>query len=106
MAEVVVAPLVHAKLDILEQLLYEREYFGFLESAEEYVNSIADFILTIPKLMHHKTINPFYGAYYVKYQVKNKRTLYYITFDKKEKRYLIKNIITSHKADYPKYIKG
>ena len=104
MEEILIWDEVIDKLDNLTRVLYEKEYFGFDDSCEEYVNKIYDFIYTIPKLRHRKTKNKRYGLYFVKYEVKNKRTEYYVTFDKKGERYIVKNIFTSYEEGYPTYV--
>ena len=106
MEEIIIWEDVLDKLDKLTKVLYENEYFGFNDSCEAYVEKVYDFIQTTPKRVHHKTCNPRHGKYYAVYEVKNKRTRYYITFDKKGDRYLVKNIISSHEAHYPIYIRN
>lgn len=104
MEEIIVWEEVIAKLDKLTRTLYEKEYFGFEASCEDYVNKIYDFIYKIPKLRHRKTKQKRHGSYFVKYEVKNKRTVYFITFDKNGNKYIIKNIFTSYEEEYPTYI--
>ncbi len=44
------------KLDLLVKTLHREEYFGFLDSSEDYVNKIIDFIYTIPVLKKERQI--------------------------------------------------
>jgi hypothetical protein len=106
MEEVILSVHVNQKLKDLVNILIQKEYFGFQEDAQIYVDKIYDYIYTIPSLPHRKTKKPKHGAYYVVYRVKNKRTQYYITFDKKANQYIIENIFTSHEKGYATYIRG
>ncbi len=51
-------PWVIDDLMELVMILFEKEYFGFLESAEEYVRIIVKFTYSIPKQRRKKTLNP------------------------------------------------
>ncbi len=68
------------KLDELVIILYENEYFGFYEDAQNYVGLIIKFIYTIVKQRRRKTLNSQNGIYYSQYSP-NKNTTYYISFD-------------------------
>jgi hypothetical protein len=104
--KVILTPFLRLKIDSWIDILFEKQYFGFKADSKNYVDNIYNFIDTIPRQNHRRTLNSRFGQWYTVYKVKNKRTQYFITFDKVEDRYLIKNIITSHEPDYPKYIKG
>lgn len=106
MAEIIILPLLELKLERLIFTLYKKEFFGSMESAIDYVRKIRDTINSIPSLSHKRTKNTKYGQWYVTHKSKNKRTQYKITFDKKDTRYLVKNIFTSYESGYPKYILG
>ena len=105
MGQVEVSSKVALKLKKLVFILYKKEYFGFMDSAIAYVDKIRETVRSIPELKHSKTRNSKYGSYYVRYKA-NSNTIYYITFDKKGDRYLVKNIISSHEAHYPIYIRN
>lgn len=66
--EILVRPNVVEFLDELIQILYQRNYFGFRESAEEYVSNI---YASIPILIHNqlykKSPNELakYGDFYI-----------------------------------------
>ena len=97
-------PLIN-KLNSLVDILYYKEYFGFRDSAKDYVNAIYDFIYTIPTLKHRQTKNKKHGGYYCRYKP-NKNTTWYITFDIEDDLYLIKDITNNHSKDYPRFIAG
>jgi hypothetical protein len=106
MEKIILSELVLQKLNNLVDILLDKEYFGFRQSSIDYVIKLKEYIYTIPNLPYRKTKKPKHGAYYVVYRVKNKRTQYYITFDKKANQYIIENIFTSHEKDYATYIRG
>lgn len=93
-------------IEIVKELsvkLFEDEYFGFVEDAENYVNNILDFVNTIPALKQKRTSNNKHGLYYCKYK-HNHKTTWYITFDVEEDIYLIRYITNNHSEDYPRFI--
>jgi hypothetical protein len=106
MEKIILSPILKNKLDYLPQILFDKSYFGFMESAEEYVNRIYNFIDTIPFQLKHKTSNNQYGEYYARLEVKNKRTIYYLTYNYEGELNYIKNMFTSHELGYYIYIKG
>lgn len=79
-------------------VLYEDEYFGFIEDAAKYVSKIYDFIEqkittyptknTPPKLIQH-------GEKYLVYKANN-QTSWYIFFSQIEQTYFIKFITNNH----------
>jgi len=85
-------------LERLIQILFEKEYFGFEESAHLYVSKIYDFI-------EHKLINAitkqtpekllYLGSKYVFYKANN-RTTWYVFFENRDNRYLITHITNNH----------
>jgi hypothetical protein len=88
------------KLEELVKALYKNGYFGFLESSENYVSNIIDFIYTIPSLKKKATGSKRYGAFYCKYKHNNKTT-WYITFDLEEDTLIIQDITNNHSSEYP-----
>lgn len=106
MEKIILSKTLKFKLDNLPRVLFEAYYFGFMESAEEYVNKIFDFLNSIPSQPKHKTCNKKHGEYYARFTVKNKRTIYYLTYDYEGDLYILKNIFTSHELGYYIYIKG
>lgn len=78
--EVIFTANVISYLDYLTRILYKKEYFGFIESAEEYVSKIYDFASekipsenykTTPKELKHL------GSKYIFYKA-NSRTVWYL----------------------------
>jgi hypothetical protein len=103
--EVILTPFVAKQTKSLADLLFAKGYFSWVDDAENYVLALVDFIYSIPSQKHYRTKHPKYGHWYCRYKP-NKHTTYYITFDTDGQRYLIKNIISSHTPQYPRYIKG
>jgi hypothetical protein len=101
MGQVIISNRVRVKLKNLVDILYKKEYFGFRDSAKKYVSEIEDTIYSIPDLKHSKTKNPKVGMYFVRHKP-NSKTTYYICFNTKDDRYLVKTIITNHEKDYKK----
>ena len=98
MKKVVVKKEALLFLDELVAILIENEYFGFVESSLEYVNRIYDFIHNdLPHITHYETpeMLKHYGKYYVKLK-SNKRTMWYVFFDKYESRYIVEFITNNH----------
>jgi hypothetical protein len=102
MEKIIIETRLHDELDELIQKLYDKEYVGFLPTAEDYINKIYDFINTIPNQKSKLTQNNRYGKYYCKYK-HNSKTSWYIVFDIEDDVYLITN---NHSQNYPIYIRG
>jgi hypothetical protein len=93
-------PLV---IDFLEQLtleLYEKDYFGFYDSACEYVDKIIDDISSNIHIKPSKKAPSYFSKYgknlvYISYQP-NKTTIWYIFFNVNDNRYLIRYITNNH----------
>ncbi|WP_291101014.1 MULTISPECIES: hypothetical protein [unclassified Flavobacterium] len=85
-------------LDELVRILYKKEYFGFIENAEEYVSKIYDAVPENIKLSIHKSTPEnlkYLGSNYVFYKANN-RTTWYIFFEKRNNKFLITGIINNH----------
>lgn len=95
---VVFTPHVIDFLDDLVRVLYKKEYFGFIETAEEYVLKIYDAVPENIKSSPHK-LTPLkikhLGSNYIFYK-SNNRTTWYVFFEKKNQNYLITGIINNH----------
>lgn len=94
-------PEVEQYLNNLIDILFNKEYFGFIENAIEYVvNIINDIEINIHNKKHQTTPQELikFGKYYIAYKANNK-TSWYIFFDKKDNRYLIKYITNNHVAE-------
>ena len=105
MAEIIIQPLVHYKLTKLLKAIHHAKYFGTKAGAKAYVNLLIAFINNIPKERSRKTKFKTHGEWYCVYKP-NKKTSYFITFNKKDKRFIIKNIFNNHSPDYPIFISG
>ena len=101
--KIIIFPVVAKKLKKIETVLFKNEYFGFKDSAKKYIDKIIDTIFLIPELKHSKTKNPKRGEWYVRHKA-NDNTTYYITFDTKGERFLVKNIVSNHEKAYSKII--
>lgn len=96
--EVIFTPSVIQYLDDLAIALYKKEYFGFIESAEEYVSNIYDAVPErIKKSPQKKSPESLQnlGSHYVFYKA-NSRTTWYIFFEKRNQNYLITGIINNY----------
>ncbi len=85
-------------MDDLVRVLYKEEYFGFIDTAEEYVSKIYDAVPKNIKVSTHK-LTPqklqYLGSNYIFYK-SNNRTTWYIFFEKSNQSYLITGIINNH----------
>ena len=92
---------VESYINNLIDILFEEEYFGFKINAQEYALKIVDFIesniSTFPSKKTPVQLR-FFGSSYMFYKA-NKRTTWYIFFEKTENNYLITNIINSHSKE-------
>jgi hypothetical protein len=96
--EVIFTPEVIQYLDDLVVTLYKKEYFGFIESAEDYVSDIHKEILErIKKSPQKKTPKTLYylGSNYIFYKP-NVRTTWYIFFEKRNQNYIITGITNNY----------
>ncbi|MDQ6472621.1 hypothetical protein RB619_18425 [Flavobacterium sp. LHD-80] len=99
--EVIFTPEVIRYLDDLVVTLYKKEYFGFIESAEDYVSDIHNAILErIKKSPHKKTPKSlsYLGSEYIFYKP-NTRTTWYVFFEKRNQNYLITGILNNYNAE-------
>ena len=99
--EVIFTPSVISYLDDLVLILYKKEYFGFMKSAEEYVDDIYDAVPErIRKSPHKKTPSTlqYLGSDYIFYKT-NSRTTWYVFFEKRNQNYLITGILNNYNAE-------
>ena len=86
------------KLENLVEVLFENEFFGFKESAYNYVYSIFDYIESNINNSSYKEL-PLklkkYGNYYITHFI-NPRTTWYILFDFNNNTYNITFIFNNH----------
>ena len=99
MEKIIVLPEVIYQLNKLVNILYDKEYFGFVDSAFDYADSIYNFIFEIPNNPHKQASNNKLGVFYSSYKA-NRNTTWYISFDKEDDRYIVQNITNNHCADY------
>ena len=96
--KVIFTPPVIDFLDDLVRILYKKEYFGFVETAEEYVLKLYDAVPENIKSSTHR-LTPkslkHLGSNYIFYK-SNNRTTWYVFFEKKNQSYLITGIINNH----------
>ncbi len=102
--KVIILPVVYDYLFDLINVLYDKEYFGFVESTKNYVHEIIDFMYTLPNQKSKQTKNNRFGKHYCKYK-HNSKTSWYIVFDVEDDVYLIKFITNNHTSYYATYIK-
>ena len=96
--KVVFTPRAIGFLDDLVRILYKKQYFGFIETAEEYVAKIYDAVQERIQLDIHK-LTPkklkYLGSNYIFYKA-NARTTWYIFFEERNQQFLITGIINNH----------
>ncbi|KAF2511874.1 hypothetical protein [Flavobacterium foetidum] len=101
MEKVIFADSVLEYFDNLVFILFEEEYFGFVESAQIYTNKIVDYIKSnISTFPHRKTPDflRYLGSNYIFYK-SNSRTTWYIFFEKRNQNYLITGILNNHSEE-------
>lgn len=95
---IVYSPQVKTYFKDLIIVLFEKEYFGFKENAEEYVLKIRHFIEENIEIYPSK-ITPSelqqYGENYISYKV-NSQTSWYIFFSQAGSTYFVKHITNNH----------
>ena len=102
---IIFAPEVNNYLDFLMETLFEKEYFGFQDSAYNYVKELVDDILSNLTTRQHKPASSFFERYgddlhYASF-TKNKRTTWYAFFTKYQDEngdivYLIRYVANNH----------
>lgn len=104
--KVLVLPVVRLYLDELSHILYEKDYFGYFETAEKYVAELfEDITTTLPNRQKRDAPHFFerYGKemYYSVFR-KNKHTHWYVFFNiyeaGEELIYLVRYISNNHVA--------
>lgn len=103
MEKIVLLPEVINRLNELINILYKKEYFGFIESSFNYVDDIYDFIYSLHTLRYKETANRKFGQYYCSYKA-NRNTTWYVTFDKQDDRFIVQYITNNHTEEYPYFI--
>ena len=89
---------VEQYLNNLITILFEKDYFIYLENAIDYKDKIIDFVDQNIAVFPHKHTPKHLmhlGSKYIFY-TSNKRTTWYIFFESKGKKYLITYITNNH----------
>jgi hypothetical protein len=84
--------------DNLVYSLFKQEYFGFHESAQNYIDKIVDFIISRTSTFPHKKTPKslqYLGSNYIFYKP-NVRTTWYIFFEKRNQNYIITGITNNY----------
>ncbi|MCL2041335.1 MAG: hypothetical protein FWG84_04765 [Bacteroidales bacterium] len=101
---VIILPRVLEYLDSLVFILFEKEYFGFLETSINYIDELIDDIQTTLPTRLHKPAPAYFDRYgkemeYAGFR-KNKHTTWYVFFETYEKNeevfYLVRYIANNH----------
>jgi len=103
---VIILPDVREYMKKLQIILYEKNYFGFEETAQKYTDGLIDDIENNLPIKQHNPAPKYFdkygkGLYYASFN-KNKQTTWYAFFNKyeanKEIIYLIRYIANNHTA--------
>lgn len=89
---------VNEFLDELIFILFENDYFGFEESAQEYVQKIYDFIeFNLSTFPYKNTPAELHslGSKYASYKA-NQNTTWYIFFENFENKFIVTYIANNH----------
>ena len=101
---VIILPKVLEYLDDLVFILFKKEYFGFLETAINYVDELIDDIALCLPIKLHKPAPVYFNRYgksmeYATFR-KNKNTTWYVFFETYQENeeifYLIRYIANNH----------
>ena len=98
MEKVIYSDEVKIYLYKLVIILHKKEYFGYKATAKEYVDRITTDIETHIDIKRHKPTSPGlrkYGKYYASFPA-NKRTTWYVIFNKRDGLYNINYITNNH----------
>lgn len=91
---------VEEYLSLLVNILYDEEYFGFKEKAYQYVDDLIDDIEYNIENKLAKPAPPYFNRYgrNLSYAIfkKNKRTQWYVFFNKEDDIYYIRYISNNH----------
>ena len=105
---IIILPKVLVYLDNLVFILFEKEYFGFLDTSQRYIDDLVDDIKTSLPVRLHKPAPSYFDKYgkNMEYAVfrKNKQTSWYVFFrvyrqngeDVYQVRYIANNHVISH----------
>lgn len=88
-------------LDELFDVLIEKDYFSFYEPSAQYIEDLVTFVAQQIDNLPHRTAPDYFSQYspnmfYISYS-RNKRTTWYIFFQKTAHYYYIRYITNNHK---------
>ena len=96
---IIYSPSVRAYLIELIAMLYKKEYFGFEDSAHQYVERIRQNIRKdLPQQTNHRTTPTelkHFGENYISIKLNN-QTTWYVIFDQKDNRFFVGLITNSY----------
>jgi hypothetical protein len=88
-------------LDDLIFVLYNNEYFGFIDSSEIFIDKLINFIYENIEIFPSKKTPiqiQYLGTNYIFYK-STQRTTWYIFFEQKNKNFVITNIINNNSEE-------
>lgn len=98
LGKVIFSDLLNSRFEELIFILFHKKYFSYQSNAIDYVNKIYDFIsIDIHTFPQRKTPQDlkYLGSQYIFYK-SNKRTTWYVFFEKSGDDYLITGILNNH----------
>lgn len=103
---ILILPEAEAFLETLPEVLVDKDYYSWVESAKRLVEDILNFIQKIPYMPHY-TLTEKSKGYFNKYGIdlyyaflvrkSSPATTWYVFFSKSGNRYLIRYITNNHK---------
>lgn len=103
--KVIYRPQLKEYLNSLVYILYQKGYFGFIESSFEYIENLVYYINNnILSLTHYQVPKQLskLGSYYIRYKY-NSNTTWYILFDKTDEDIYVTFIFNNH-VKYASYL--
>ena len=96
----IITKFVKDKIDNLILTLYQKEYFGSMETSESYCMKIYTAMLDIQSVkLKRKCKKKTNGEYFVRFEA-NKKTQYFLLFDKEEEDILVTDYTNNHEKGY------
>ena len=96
----------HQSIEELVEILFKKEYFGFKIDCHFYADKIYEFVehnINFPITRNSPEKYHRFGKKYLKYTA-NKRTTWYIFFDQKDHKFLVKYILNNHSNEFPELL--
>ena len=98
LGKVIFSDLLNSRFEELVFILFQKKYFSYQSNAIDYVDKIYDFVSKdIHTFPHKKTPQRllYLGKNYIFYK-SNRRTTWYVFFEKSANNYLITGILNNH----------